>query len=222
MAVLFSIDCIVCRWYNINMKTNYSKQTEQIFEEIKDKQPKPKLLLQSCCGPCSSYVLTYLTQHFDIYLYYYNPNVYPAEEYFKRLETQKQLLESLPHDNVIQLVDCNYNHDEFLAVAKGLENEKEGGARCAKCFMLRLEKTAQKAKELGCDFFGTTLTVSPHKNAQVLNNIGLQLQQKYGVRFLLSDFKKKEGYKQSIELSKKYGLYRQEYCGCEFAMEHLL
>ena len=107
-------------------------------------------------------------------------------------------------------------------MAKGLENEKEGGARCAKCFMLRLEKTAQKAKELGCDFFGTTLTVSPHKNAQVLNNIGLQLQQKYGVRFLLSDFKKKEGYKQSIELSKKYGLYRQEYCGCEFAMEHLL
>ena len=208
-------------WYNINMKTNYSKQTEQIFEEIKNNQPKPKLLLQSCCGPCSSYVLTYLTQHFDIYLYYYNPNVYPAQEYAKRLETQKQLLESLPHDNVIQLVDCDYNHDEFLAVAKGLENEKEGGARCAKCFMLRLEKTAQKAKELGCEFFGTTLTVSPHKNAEVLNNIGLQLQQKYGVRFLPSDFKKKEGYKQSIELSKKYGLYRQEYCGCEFAMGHL-
>ena len=204
------------------MKTNYSKQTEQIFEEIKDKQPKPKFLLQSCCVPCSSYVLTYLTKHFDIYLYYYNPNVYPAEEYFKRLETQKQLLESIPHDNLVQLVDCNYNHDEFLAVAKGLEKEKEGGARCAKCFMLRLEKTAQKAKELGCDFFGTTLTVSPHKNAQALNNIGLQLQQKYGVRFLLSDFKKKEGYKQSIELSKKYNLYRQEYCGCEFAMEHLL
>lgn len=203
------------------MKTNYSKVTEQIFDEIKDKQPKPKLLLQSCCGPCSSYVLTYLTKYFDIYVYYYNPNIYPEQEYFKRLDTQKQLLDELPHDNVVSLVDCNYDHDEFLSVAKGFENEKEGGARCAKCFMLRLEKTAQKAKQLGCDYFGTTLTVSPHKNAEVINNIGLQLQQKYGVKFLVSDFKKKEGYKQSIQLSKQYGLYRQEYCGCEFAMDHL-
>lgn len=203
------------------MKTNYSLLTEQVFYEIKDKMPKPKLLLQSCCGPCSSYVLKYLTDHFDIFVYYYNPNVYPAEEYAKRLDTQKQLLDAMPRENVIELVDCNYDHDEFLDVAKGYEDEKEGGARCAKCFMLRLEKTAQKAKELGCDFFGTTLTVSPHKNAQVLNNIGLQLQDKYGVRFLPSDFKKKEGYKQSIELSKQYDLYRQEYCGCEFAMGHL-
>lgn len=203
------------------MKTNYSKVTEQIFDEIKDKQPKSKLLLQSCCGPCSSYVLTYLTKHFDIYVYYYNPNIYPEQEYFKRLDTQKQLLDELPHDNVVNLVDCNYDHDEFLSVAKGFENEKEGGARCAKCFMLRLEKTAQKAKQLGCDYFGTTLTVSPHKNAEVINNIGLQLQQKYGVKFLVSDFKKKEGYKQSIQLSKQYGLYRQEYCGCEFAMGYL-
>ncbi|MBQ9716179.1 MAG: epoxyqueuosine reductase QueH [Clostridia bacterium] len=203
------------------MKTNYSLLTEKVFDEIKEKQPKPKLLLQSCCGPCSSYVLKYLTDHFDIFVYYYNPNVYPAEEYAKRLDTQKQLLDAMPRENVIQLVECNYDHDEFLAVAKGYEDEKEGGARCAKCFMLRLEKTAQKAKEMGCDFFGTTLTVSPHKNAQVLNNIGLQLQQKYGVRFLPSDFKKKEGYKQSIELSKQYDLYRQEYCGCEFAMGHL-
>ena len=221
VLLFFAIAHFLSGWYNKIMKINYSLQTEKIFDQVKDKQPKPKLLLQSCCGPCSSYVLNYLTQHFDILVYFFNPNIYPAEEYVKRLDTQKQLINQMVHTNQIDLVDSEYNHDEFLSVVKGFEDEKEGGARCAKCFVLRLEKTAQKAKELGCDFFGTTLTVSPHKNAEVLNNVGLQLEQKYGIRFLVSDFKKKEGYKQSIELSKKYGLYRQEYCGCEFAMSHL-
>lgn len=202
------------------IKINYQKETEKILTDIKQNGRKPKLVLQSCCGPCSSYVLQYLTDYFDVYVYYYNPNIFPQQEYLHRLNTQKQLIECLPHENKIELLPTEYNHDEFLKASKGLEHEKEGGARCEKCFLLRLEETAKKARQLGADYFGTTLTVSPHKNAQTINLLGKNLQDKYGVKFLYSDFKKKAGYKQSIELSAEYGLYRQDYCGCEFSLDN--
>ena len=202
------------------IKINYQKETEKILTDIKQNGRKPKLVLQSCCGPCSSYVLQYLTDYFDVYVYYYNPNIFPQQEYVHRLNTQKQLIESLPHENKIELLPTEYNHDEFLKASKGLEHEKEGGARCEKCFLLRLEETAKKARQLGADYFGTTLTVSPHKNAQTINLLGKNLQDKYGVKFFYSDFKKKDGYKQSIELSAEYGLYRQDYCGCEFSLDN--
>lgn len=200
-------------------KTNYQKETEKILNEIKQSGETPKLLLQSCCGPCSSYVLQYLTNFFDIFVYYFNPNIFPETEYLHRLETQKQLIASMPSVNNIRLLPSAYNHDNFLQYVKGLEKEMEGGDRCTQCFLLRLEETAKKAKEIGAHYFGTTLTVSPHKNAQKLNEIGKTLQDKYGVKFLYADFKKKDGYKQSIALSAKYNLYRQEYCGCEFSLK---
>ena len=202
------------------IKINYQKETEKILTDIKQNGRKPKLVLQSCCGPCSSYVLQYLTDYFDVYVYYYNPNIFPQQEYVHRLNTQKKLIESLPHENKIELFPTEYNHDEFLKASKGLEHEKEEGASCEKCFLLRLEETAKKARQLGADYFGTTLTVSPHKNAQTINLLGKNLQDKYGVKFLYSDFKKKDGYKQSIELSAEYGLYRQDYCGCEFSLDN--
>ena len=179
---------------------------------------KPTLLLQVCCAPCFCGSIDYLTEHFDVTAFFYNPNIQPKEEFNLRLDALKQLIEQYPS---VKLVVPEQDEDEYLALTKGLENEKEGGSRCTACFDLRLEKTAQYMRENDYDYFATTLTVSPHKNAEVINNIGLQLQQKYDVKFLVSDFKKKEGYKQSIQLSKQYGLYRQEYCGCEFAMGHL-
>lgn len=203
--------------YNCCMqKVNFQKETEKILDGIKTEGRKPTLLLHSCCGPCSSYVLKYLWEHFDIAVYFFNPNIYPREEYVKRLDTQKQLLDEM--GGGIKLYDGGYDRSSFLAAAKGTETIPEGGERCVKCFLLRLEQTAKKAAELGAEYFGTTLTVSPHKNAAAINGIGAALQEKYGVKFLFSDFKKKEGYKQSALLSKKYGLYRQEYCGCEFSL----
>lgn len=178
----------------------------------------PRILLQSCCGPCSTYVLECLTEHFDVSVLYYNPNIYPKEEYERRLFYQKIAIENTEKKHSIELLASRYDPERFYQAVKGYEDAPEGGARCAECFRLRLEETAAKALEKGFDFFATTLTVSPHKNAQVINRIGMDLEKKYGIRFLPSDFKKKNGYKKSVELSEEYGLYRQNYCGCEFSL----
>ena len=172
---------------------------------------KPTLLLQACCAPCSSAVLEQLTPYFDITILYYNPNTYPEIEFEKRyLEFEKI--------DGFQMMKVNYNHEEFLAVSKGLEDVPEGGARCYKCYELRLQKTATLANEIGFDYFSTTLSISPHKNSKWINEIGLSLDKENGSRFLYSDFKKKEGYKRSIQISKEMGLYRQDYCGCEYSL----
>ena len=193
---------------------NYQIELEKELEKIKDK--KPKLLLHVCCAPCSSYVLTYLSEYFDITVLYYNPNISPYEEYEKRLNEEKRLIKELKKDN-IHIMECNYENEKFEEITKGLENIPEGGIRCYKCYNLRIEKAAQIAKENKFDYFTTTLTISPLKNSQVLNKIGKELSEKYNIKYLYSDFKKKEGYKTSIILSKKYNLYRQNYCGCIYS-----
>lgn len=200
------------------MKTNYQLIMEEEFKNIESTGEKPVLLLQCCCAPCSSAVLERLKEHFNLKLYFYNPNIYPAEEYNKRFAQLEKLLEKTEYPNGIETVVARYNQNEFFEAVKGLENEKEGGKRCTQCFILRLEETAKKAKEIGADYFCTTLTVSPHKNSELLNQIGIKTGEKYGVKFLQSDFKKKEGYKRSTELSKEYDLYRQNYCGCKFSV----
>lgn len=183
-------------------------------EIISNLEKRPKLLLHACCGVCSSSVIERLYPYFDITILYYNPNIYPESEYQKRLETQKQLLEKLNYD--IELLEYGYLSEEF--VVTGLENEKEGGKRCSKCFYIRLEKTAQIAKEKGFDYFTTTLSVSPYKDSEKLNKIGKILSEKYNLPYLYSDFKKKEGYKRSNELAYKFELYRQHYCGCLYSL----
>ena len=195
------------------MKTDYQRALDGIIESLGDK--RPRLLLHSCCGPCSSYVIEYLSKHFDITVYYYNPNIFPREEYEKRLAEQIKLVERL---GGAVMCEAEYDPDRFYEAARGLEGEKEGGARCAECFRLRLDKTAERAKEGGFDYFCTTLTVSPHKNAPLINEISEQAAERYGVAALPADFKKREGYKRSIELSKQFDLYRQDYCGCEFSI----
>ena len=207
----------IYRKKHFQVKTNYQALMENEFEKIESTGKKPVLLLQCCCAPCSSAFIERLREHFTVKLYFYNPNIYPEAEYQKRLEQFDKLL-SDGFGEGIEQVAAKYDQAEFFDFVKGLENEKEGGARCAKCFILRLRETARKAKEIGADYFCTTLTVSPHKNAEVINNIGMKLQEEYGVKYLLSDFKKKEGYKRSTELSKQFDLYRQNYCGCKFSM----
>ena len=200
------------------MKENYQLQMEKEIESIKEKGEKPVLLMQCCCAPCSSAVLERLKENFSLKLYFYNPNIYPKEEYDKRLAQFSKLLSSPGFDRGIELLPSLYEPEEFDNAVKGFEDEKEGGARCERCFKLRLFETAKKAKETGADYFCTTLTVSPHKNSELLNRIGKEAQEKYGVKFLPSDFKKKEGYKRSTELSESLGLYRQNYCGCRYSI----
>ena len=194
---------------------NYQLKLEEILKENKDKTPK--LLLHSCCAPCSSYVLEYLTNYFEITILFYNPNITIEEEYLKRLNEIKKLVETIPHKNKIEVVEGRYNPQEFLDIAKGLEDLKEGGERCFKCYRLRQEEAAKYAKENNYDFFTTTLSISPHKNADKLNEIGEELSSIYQVNYLYADFKKKGGYQRSIELSKEYDLYRQDYCGCIYS-----
>ena len=196
---------------------NYQNKMQEIIESLNF---RPKLLLHSCCGPCSTTVLSLLASYFDITVLYYNPNIEPKEEYYKRKEEQIRFIKEFNNEH-IKFMDCDYNNQDFRNRVVGLEQEREGGARCAVCFKLRLEKTAEIAKALDFDYFGTTLTVSPHKNSEVINKIGALLETEYGVKYLYSDFKKKDGYKRSIELSKKYNLYRQDYCGCEFGRTSL-
>ncbi len=199
------------------MKTNYNLIMEDI---IKNMQGKPKLLLHACCGVCSSSVIEKLYPFFEITILYYNPNIYPKEEYIKRLNTQKEIIDKMNIN--IKLLEIGYLNEEFENIAKGLEDEKEGGTRCTKCFYLRLEKTAKIAKNLNYDYFTTTLSVSPYKDSQRLNKIGEVLEKEYNVKYLYSDFKKKEGYKRSNELAKIYNLYRQHYCGCKYSLKEAL
>ena len=198
-------------------KVNYDKLLQ---EEIAKLDYVPKLLLHSCCAPCSSRVIEYLTNYFDITIYYYNPNIEPFSEYMKRKEEEIKFIKEFPHQHKLDIIDCDYDNHLFKKMAKGLEEIKEGGIRCYKCYFLRLHNTALKAKELGYDYFGTTLTVSPYKNSQVLNKIGYNLEKEIDIKYLPSDFKKNNGYKRSIELSKEYDLYRQNYCGCIYSQNN--
>lgn len=172
-----------------------------------------KMLLHSCCGPCSTQVIEVLKNDYQLTIYYYNPNIDTEEEYLHRLSEEKRYCKEVG----IEVVEDGYDANEFLVAVKGLEKEREGGARCPVCFRLRLEKTAEKAKKDGFDCFGTTLTVSPHKNAEIINAIGLEVGKEKGIEFIEGNYKKQDGYKKSIELSKKFNLYRQNYCGCSFS-----
>lgn len=177
----------------------------------------PSLLLHSCCAPCSSYTIEYLSDYFKISVLYYNPNISPREEYEKRKAEQIRLIESMPVKNDVNFADCDYDCNEFFKIAKGYEDCREGGERCFRCYEQRLRRTAQEAQKGGYDYFCTTLSISPLKNAQKINEIGERLSEEYGVLWLPSDFKKREGYKRSIELSKEYNLYRQNFCGCVYS-----
>ena len=197
-------------------KINYDKILQEL---IKTLDYTPKVLLHSCCAPCSSAVISYLTKYFDLTIYYYNPNIEPYEEYLKRKEEEIRFIKEFPNINKLDIIDCDYDNALFKDMAKGLEDAPEGGVRCHKCYYMRLLSTANKAKELSYDYFATTLTVSPYKNSQVLNKIGKVIENKVGIKYLYSDFKKNNGYKKSIELSKEYNLYRQNYCGCIYSKQ---
>lgn len=196
---------------------NYSQMLEEEIKGLKENGVRPKLLLQACCAPCSSYTLEYLAEVFDITLLFYNPNISPKAEYDFRAGELARFIKEHPSCVSVKLNICEYDSAPFFEIAKGHETEKEGGDRCKKCYRLRLEKTAELAACGGYDYFCTTLSISPYKNAEALNAIGGELSEKYGVKYLYSDFKKKGGYARSIELSKEYGLYRQNYCGCIFS-----
>ena len=196
------------------MNINYQKRLEELISTLTG---TPTLLLHSCCAPCSSYCLEYLSQYFSITVLYYNPNISPKEEFQKRAEEQRRLISQLPAKNPVSLVVEEYDPGEFYTAVKGLEHIKEGGERCFKCYRLRLERAAKYAAVHGFDYFCSTLSISPLKNAQKLGEIGTELSEIYSVEYLPSDFKKRGGYLRSIELSQEYGLYRQNYCGCEFS-----
>ena len=198
------------------MKENYSNLCENILKNINGKK---KLLLHSCCAPCSSYVITYLTNYFDITILYYNPNIYPYEEYIKRKNEQIKLINEIKTKNKIDILDYDYDNELYNKLIKGLENEPERGNRCIICYQMRIEKTANLALKNNYDYFCTTLSVSPYKNADLINKIGKELEKKYNITWLYSDFKKKDGYKKSIEISKEYNLYRQNYCGCIYSKQ---
>lgn len=205
-------------------KINYDLKLKNILDEISGRDTLPTLLLHSCCAPCSSYVLSVLMQHFDITVLYYNPNITDESEYTKRLDEQRRFIDMINNGDTeffpkspIKLIDIGFNKSEWEKVVLGLENEKEGCARCYPCYTLRLEKTTMLARKHHFDYFGTTLSVSPYKNSTWLNEIGEALSDKYGIKYLYSDFKKNNGYKMSVEYSHKYGLYRQNYCGCVYS-----
>lgn len=199
------------------MKVNYQIEMERELARIRRDGRRPRLLLHSCCAPCSSAVLEQLTKVFDLTVFFYNPNIAPEEEFLHRVEEQRRLIGEMPHDGSIELVQGEYDDEVFHALAKGLEEVPEGGERCTRCFRLRLGRTAQMAAEGGFDYFTTTLSISPLKDAQRLNAIGAEFAEQFGVAYLFSDFKKKNGYKRSCELSAEYGLYRQDYCGCVYS-----
>lgn len=194
---------------------NYSVLTEKVIDEIKTENRRSKLLLHVCCAPCSSYVLEYLSDYFDITLYYYNPNISPEKEYVFRYEELKRLVTETKSQAKVVLGE--YEPERFLEITKGRELEEEGGERCFLCYRLRLSESGRYAKENDFDYFTTTLSISPYKNAEKLNSIGGEIADTIGIKYLYSDFKKKNGYKRSIELSKEHGLYRQDYCGCAFS-----
>ena len=198
-------------------RRNYQKELEAELSNIEKEGRAPTLFLHSCCAPCSSYVLEYLSRYFSIVLFYYNPNISPQEEYEKRVAEVRRLLQEMPLAGPVTLTLGDYEPERFFDLAKGHEAEPEGGDRCTLCYRLRLTEAAQAAKDLACDYFTTTLSISPYKNAEKLNTIGAELAKEYGVPYLFSDFKKRNGYKRSIELSREYHLYRQNYCGCVYS-----
>lgn len=201
-------------------KRNYQKELDKLLETIGKEASAPTLFLHSCCAPCSSYCLEYLSRYFRITVFYYNPNIFPDTEYEDRVQEQERLIREMNEAGVnhpISLVKGTYRPEEFYQAVKGLEQEPEGGARCTECFKLRLRESARLAKEGGYDYFTTTLTISPLKDAERLNRIGEEAGAEYGVRFLNSDFKKRNGYKRSTELSREHDLYRQDYCGCVYS-----
>ena len=217
-------------------KRNYAKELDAKIEGFQKEGVYPKLLLHACCAPCSSYCLEYLRQYFDVTVFFFNPNITESDEYSKRVIEEKRLIreynrqidennfEGMHSDGnarKISIIEGDYDPRVFFEAAKGLELCKEGGERCRKCFELRLGETARVAKEEGFEYMTTTLTISPLKNAQVLNEVGEEAALRYGLVFLPSDFKKKEGYKRSIELSQKFGLYRQNFCGCSFSRNNI-
>lgn len=199
------------------MKQNYQKILEETISGNQEKQIVPTLLIHSCCAPCSSYCLEYLSAYFQITVWYYNPNIYPEEEFYKRAAEQKRFIELLPAKYPVSFMQGAYEKERFYEMAKGRETEREGGERCFLCYELRLRETARQASRLGMDYFTTTLSISPLKNAEKLNEIGDRIAEEYGIAYLNSDFKKKNGYKRSVELSAQYDMYRQYYCGCVFS-----
>ena len=200
----------------MNAEINYQKQMEEVIRQLEGR--KPTLLLHSCCGPCSSAVLERLVPYFQVSLFWYNPNIWPREELDKRFQHQMKILESMGREDRVRVLQGPWDHDGWKSAVAGLEGEPEGGARCTECFRMRLSLTAQTARYYGFEWYCTTLSVSPYKDALRLNRLGEQYGQETHVRFLPSDFKKKEGYKRSIELCRKYDIYRQDYCGCEFSL----
>ena len=196
---------------------NYQKELEKLIEKQQRDGEKPSLLLHSCCAPCSSYVLEYLAPYFNICDFYYNPNISPKKEYEDRKEELVRLIREMGLSTQVTFLEGIYQPEDFFAMAKGMEDLPEGGERCFKCYEMRLRESAKIAAEQGAEYFATTLTISPLKNAQKLNEIGERLAEEYGVKYLPSDFKKKNGYKRSVELSAQYELYRQNYCGCVFS-----
>lgn len=196
-------------------KRNYQVELDELLKKMQGE--KKRLFLHCCCAPCSSYVLEYLHSYFDITIFFYNPNITYVEEYEKRKEELKHYLKEAPFGGEISIEDADYEPERFLEIANGYEHEPERGKRCRRCFQLRLQKTAERAKEGNFDFFCTTLSISPHKDADLLMQIGEELAGQSGVFYLPSDFKKRNGYKRSIELSARYSLYRQDYCGCVYS-----
>lgn len=199
-------------------RRNYQRELELLIERLLEEDRVPTLLLHSCCAPCSSHVLEYLTEYFRITVFYYNPNIYPESEYRARAEEQRRLIAALPVRYPADFAEGDYMPEDFYRCAKGMEQLPEGGERCLACYRLRLSAAARTAAEKGCDYFSTTLSVSPLKNAERLNEIGERLAKEHQVLWLPNDFKKKNGYKRSIELSKEYSLYRQDYCGCVYSL----
>jgi len=196
---------------------NYQLLLNKTIADIQKKETTPSLLLHACCAPCSSYVLEYLSEYFNITVFYYNPNITDEAEYKKRVLEEQRLISEMPVKNPVSFLEGRYDPKRFFEMAKGLEEVREGGERCFKCYRLRIAETAETAREKGFDFFTTTLSISPLKNAQKLNEIGGEEAERVGIPYLFSDFKKREGYKRSIQLSAQYGLYRQNYCGCIYS-----
>ncbi|MBQ5387246.1 MAG: epoxyqueuosine reductase QueH [Lachnospiraceae bacterium] len=199
-------------------KINYQRELDQLIEEIEAEGKVPTLLLHSCCAPCSSYCIEYLSQFFAITVFYYNPNIYPDEEYFHRVKEQQRFISEFPTKHPVSFIEGDFEKDRFYSeVAKGLEKEPERGARCTKCFELRLGETAKRAAAEGMDYFATTLTISPMKDVELLNSIGAAMGERYGVEYLATEFRKKNGYLRSTQISKEYDMYRQDYCGCVYS-----
>ena len=198
-------------------KIRYDLLMQEEIERCKSRGVRPRLLLHVCCAPCSTACLEQLTEAFQVTCFYYNPNIEPEAEFEHRLSELVRLTDEMPLQGVPEVIRGEYEHERFLELARGLEDVPEGGERCTRCYRLRLEKTAQAARDGGYDYFTTTLSVSPYKNAEKLNTIGATLAEAYGVPYLFSDFKKHDGYLRSIRLSAEYGLYRQDYCGCVYS-----